>query len=136
MIMDIWEDHYKEIETAFPELTFQRLQGGGVNVYLPDRVLTFWFKKHNYGDNRTGKWLKLPGLQTVKEIKEIISNKLLPAPEKKTNKAIFYDDKGTQACIDHILKKLAKYKELNPGKGSKELELMLLNLAGELKQYL
>ncbi len=138
---DIWTSEHNEIEKLFPDLIFKRLQGGGFNVYLPDRVLSFWFRKRKYGDNRTGQWKKLTGLNIVTDIRNTIDLYLKPVPVISPTKGKIikeFDDKGTQACIDHITRKILIVE--NNSQESQQVKTKLTNLlknvSEELKQSL
>lgn len=57
----------QQIKKAFPTLKIVDLQGYGINVYLQDRVLTIYWKKRKWGDNKTNTW------NYFKDIKDLIS---------------------------------------------------------------
>ena len=120
-----------KLQNALPDANIVELSGGhGVNIYLSDCVISAYWKKGKYGDNKTSQWNYF---NDVDELIEII--KL--ACEKPISKAIVTEvktDGGVQSCIDHINKK-AEYAKSIKG-ADNAVVTMLFTVAKELEQYL
>lgn len=119
------------IKKAFPSFTIMELNGGhGANIYLPDRVITAYWKKGKYGDSKTSNWCYFDGVEELVDIIKLSCEK----PQSKAIVTEVKTDGGVQACIDHINKK-AEYAKGIKG-ADNAVVAMLKTIALELEQYL
>jgi hypothetical protein len=136
---------YDKVKAQFPELDMRSVTNcTGMQVRFEDFILQYWFRKRKYNDNRRKDWLTFQHTgdiadHIINHIKlKIAAPELAPVQNKHfesitVRSVTLPDDKGTQACIDHIKRKRALIERV---KGNNETATMLLVLTEELKQYL
>lgn len=150
---------YKRLKEQAQELSLDievRMLQNGVRAEYRGRKLTFFYKSNVYHDNRTNKHIdfggyKMKEIDVVKTIFEFENFKVThpdyPASqpfkedksqpvEKPKHVPVITkqnDDKGTQACIDHITEKLEIGRRL---KAPAPVITTLITLIDELKQFL
>lgn len=121
----------KELRKAYPLIEFTPLGDYGVNCMLPGRTISAYWKKGKYGDSKTQQWKLFVG---VNGLINIINNLLNPEPEPVIEIAPVEVNTGTQACIEHIKAKLARFLINHPN--DNKTAVMLQSIIDELPQYL
>jgi len=119
------------IKKNFPDVDVQLLQGGfGMNLRFIDKtVLTVYFHKEVYCNNKKGVWRNLNG---HKELYEVIKETVNPI--KNTPKiTLIENDKGTSACIEHLEK---RYQSALKNNASTNVLNIIKQLKQELEQFL
>ena len=111
----------------------------GIQAKLPNFDINFYYGQKGYkfvrSDNNFSHSFDrgqesneiLRQLSYIKKSEKVLS--------KPTN-VIELNDKGTQACIDHIQRKIKTFDKIYPKKEDSAVRSMLLNLTMELTQYL
>lgn len=149
---DFHQKNFDRISKEASEMAQIVLLPNGVQakVYGTKYVLTFYYRTKKYHLNISGSMvLFTPGrekkviekyylrqVHSNEYLAALPQNVALPIHKKPENKVIELTDKGTQACIDHIKRKLETFKKVNQGKEGNQTATMLLNLTLELEQYL
>mgnify|MGYP007128602177 CR=1 FL=1 len=112
--------------------------GEGANIYSNKGVITVWFKKCKVGFS--GNWRKLSDMSEVLSYVDKIIN-----PQPKVAQALDNEPKtpcqamaeaqgiGTQACINHIQRKIEFIEKNNP---SNQVLTILKAICKELQQYI
>lgn len=125
-------------------VNFVELQYGYQYVFNGYK-LTFYpwgkFSRRKWHNNKTNKWLPYKEDDAAIINKYILQSPIadLPPPAFELSAIAsrsrlhvqIIEDKGTQACIDHIKRKLAKCEDAD-----NKVKVMLKNLINELPQYL
>jgi hypothetical protein len=95
-----------------------------INFYYKKKKA--WFPLQNKGERF------IPGQEG-----SFIINKYAALKVKtKAIVALELNDKGTQACIDHVKRKLEAYSRVNPERVGDEVTTILTAIINELPQYL
>jgi|GEM_PF-3897724 hypothetical protein len=123
--------YYSELTKRYSQLEIKLLQGNfGCNIHLPNKaILTVYFKKEIYCNNKQNVWRNFKGF---KELFLIIDELLLPKQNNATM-TILDSNTGTLACIEHIKTKHERFTKEFPK--DHKTAVMLQTIIQELTQY-
>jgi hypothetical protein len=117
----------EKLQTLLPGIEIRAINYG-CNIYLPNMVISAYWKRKRYGNSATNKWSTYDNLQ---DLSEIITG-FMPKPKTivHTESA---NDSGVKKCINHIL---AKAERIPDSKGTNCQKMILKTVAAELEQFL
>lgn len=125
----------ERVTKEYPNCEVVSLNGGtGCNIYLPNNVVcNLWFKKRKYKTNRMKQFSRFADAADIFGIISRIGEKQLSHTLSAPVTIQEFDDKGTQACIDHIA---GKYIICQKNGASNDVLTLLKSLQKELTQFL
>lgn len=118
---------FQKIKKEFPNLKITDLNGG-CNIYLPGKLtITVWFKKKKFFSNHLKVWRKFIDDEDIINIICVLGNIQMKNTVHVASQQSS-DNQGTQACINHLTKKIETVMKNNPN------DHKALNIYKSLKQ--
>jgi len=144
--MDSAEFHKKNFDRITQEAGYMAkiiLLKNGIQAKIKETkvVLTFYYRQKKYQINTSNHLADFKPGGEAKIISFYWRGKLQdgPAPERQPANVTELNDKGTQACIDHIERKIIAYQRVHladEGEKDHATLAMLKSLKVEFEQYL